>query len=108
MGKAAEFTESSFESDVLKSEIPVLVDFWAPSCGPCRMIAPLIEELAGSYEGRVKVGKVDVSEHQGLAIQYGIQNIPALLVFKNGVVQSSFVGVPGKSKLVGALDSVAE
>ena len=105
MGHAAEFTDAGFDSDVLSSSQPVLVHFWATWCGPCRQIAPLIDELAVKYEGKVKVGKVDIDQHQDLAEKYGINAIPTLLLFKDGEIIERFQGVPPRVKLETALDS---
>lgn len=96
-------TKENFENEVLKSDIPVLVDFWASWCGPCRMLAPTIEELAKEYEGKVKVGKINVDEQQELASKYGIMSIPTVLVFKNGNVAAQSVGFVPKEKLVAML-----
>lgn len=90
-------TEQNFEQEVLKSDKPVLVDFWATWCGPCRMLAPTIEEIAREQEGIVKVGKVDVDEQPGLAAKFGISSIPTLMVFKDGKVTGSAVGMRPKS-----------
>jgi thioredoxin 1 len=106
MGHAAEFTEDAFETDVLQSSVPVLVDFWATWCGPCRQIAPLIDELAAKYDGKVKIGKVNVDEQSGLAQQYGISAIPTLLLFKDGEIVDRMQGVPPRSKLESRLDSL--
>ncbi len=92
-------TESNFENEVLKSEIPVIVDFWASWCGPCRMLAPVLSEIADEYDGTVKVCKVNVDEEMGLAVKYGINSIPALFIFKNGQVVNSAVGVMPKSQI---------
>jgi thioredoxin 1 len=105
MGHAAEFTDAGFDSDVLNSSQPVLVDFWATWCGPCRQIAPLIDDLAVKYEGKVKVGKVDIDQNQDLAEKYGINAIPTLLLFKDGEIIERFQGVPPRVKLESALDS---
>jgi thioredoxin 1 len=91
--------DATFDSEVLKSEIPVLVDFWAVWCGPCKAIAPTVEELAKQYRGKVKVAKMDVDEHQKVPQQYGIKSIPTLLVFKGGRVVDTIVGAVPRSKL---------
>ena len=106
MGHAAEFTDAAFDDDVLQSAEPVLVDFWAPWCGPCRQIAPLIDELAIQYNGKVKVGKVNVDDNPETAQKYDIMNIPTLLLFKDGQVAERFVGLPPRSKLEAAMQSV--
>jgi thioredoxin 1 len=105
MGNAAEFTEQGFESDVLQSSQPVLVDFWATWCGPCRQIAPLIDELAVKYDGSVRIGKVNVEDHPELAQRYGINAIPTLLLFKEGEIIERFQGIPPRTKLEAALES---
>ena len=92
-------TEENFEQEVLKSELPVLVDFWASWCGPCRMIAPSLAEIAEEYEGKAKVGKVNVDEQMRLAMRYGINSIPALLLFKNGEVAATSVGARPKAQI---------
>jgi thioredoxin 1 len=106
MANVAEFTDQNFEAEVLKSTLPVLVDFWAPWCGPCRQIAPLIEQLATTNAGAVKVGKLDVDQSPKTAQAYGVMNIPTLLIFKNGDVVQRFVGVQSPSRLQAALDQV--
>ena len=92
-------TEANFEEEVLKSDIPVLVDFWASWCGPCMMLAPVVEEIAKEYEGKIKVGTVNVDEQQRLAVQYRISSIPSLKLFKNGEIADSTVGFMQKEEL---------
>jgi thioredoxin 1 len=101
--KPVELTEGNFEQEVLKSTTPVLVDFWAVWCGPCKMIAPVVDELANEYDGKLKVGKVDVDNHQQIAMQYGIRSIPTLLVFKGGRVVEQIVGAAPKKALIDKL-----
>jgi thioredoxin 1 len=103
--KYVTLTEANFNSEVLQSPVPVLVDFWATWCAPCRMIAPQIEDLASEYAGRVKVAKIEVEENQNLAAQYNIQSVPTLLVFKNGKVVDQVVGVVPKKALAAKLDA---
>jgi thioredoxin 1 len=104
MSKAMKFTDDSFEDDVLNADQPVLVDFWAEWCGPCRMVGPVVDELAGEYEGKVKIGKVNVDENQ-IATEYGIRSIPSLLIFKNGEVVDQIVGAVPKAQLKKQLDA---
>lgn len=107
MGQAAEFSDAGFDTDVLQSDHPVLVDFWAPWCGPCRQIAPLIDELAKQYAGSVKIGKVNVDENPVLSTQYGISAIPTLLLFKDGKIVERFQGVPPRTRLEAALNEAS-
>mgnify|MGYP001089013463 CR=1 FL=1 len=102
---AVEFTNDNFEELVLKSDKPVLVDFWAEWCGPCRMVGPIVEELANDYDGKAVIGKVNVDEHGEISSKFGIRNIPTLLVFKNGEVVDKQVGVAQKSVLAGKIDA---
>ncbi len=104
MSNVAEFTDQSFKAEVLESSQPVLVDFWAPWCGPCRAIGPVIEELAQENAGTVKVGKVNIDESPETAAQYGVSSIPTLLVFHNGEVVERLVGVQPKMRLQEALE----
>lgn len=104
MANVTEFTESNFAQEVLQSSEPVLVDFWAPWCAPCRMIGPVIDELASEYRGAVKIGKVNIDDNPGPAQSYNVMNIPTLLLFKGGEVVERFVGVQPKAKLQKALD----
>ena len=97
---------TNFESEVKNSDVPVLVDFWAPWCGPCKMISPILEELAGDYEGKVKVAKINVDNNQELASQFGIRGIPTVMIFKDGEVANSFVGLRPKEDLATALEAV--
>jgi thioredoxin 1 len=105
MANVAEFTDANFQQEVLQASEPVLVDFWAPWCGPCRMIAPVVEELASEYGGAVKVGKLNIDDSPSAAQSYGVSSIPTLMVFKGGDVIERFVGVQPKAKLQQALDA---
>lgn len=104
-GKVTEFTDQSFKTEVLQSSQPVLVDFWAPWCGPCRMIAPMIEELAEEYSGAIKIGKINIDDSPRAAGDFGVSSIPTLMIFKDGEVIDRFVGVQPKTRLQAALDA---
>lgn len=103
---ALEITDATFEEVVLKSDKPVVVDFWAAWCGPCRMVGPIIEEVSEEYAGKAVVGKVDVDSHQEYAAKYGVRNIPTVLVFKNGEIVDRKVGVSPKQAYTDAIDAV--
>ncbi|VAW63078.1 Thioredoxin [hydrothermal vent metagenome] len=98
-------SDDSFESNVLKSEVPVLVDYWAEWCGPCKMISPILEEIAGDYDGKVKFAKLNIDENPGTPPKFGIRGIPTLMLFKNGEVEATKVGALSKSQLTAFLDS---
>ena len=98
-------TEGSFEVDVLKSGEPVLVDFWAEWCGPCKMIAPILDEVARDYAGKLKVAKINIDENQGTPSKFGVRGIPTLMIFKNGAVEATKVGALSKSQLKAFIDS---
>ncbi|MCF6096187.1 thioredoxin [Thermovorax subterraneus] len=101
--KPITLTDDNFEQEVLNSDIPVLVDFWAPWCGPCRMMAPVIDELAAEYEGRIKVGKLNVDENPNSASAFGIMSIPTLILFENGQPSKKMIGFRPKSEIVSEL-----
>ncbi|MBI5647829.1 MAG: thioredoxin [Ignavibacteriae bacterium] len=101
-----ELTDGNFQAEVLESDLPVLIDFWAVWCGPCRMIAPIVEELAGEYAGKVKIGKLDVDNNPNVAMQYGIRSIPTILLMHKGEVVDRIVGAVPKAKIVEKLQTV--
>ena len=101
---AAQVTDSTFKQEVLESEAPVLVDFWAPWCGPCRMVAPVVDEISEQYEGQVKVVKVNTDENPSVASQYGIRSIPTLMIFKGGQRVDMVVGAVPKTTLANTLE----
>ena len=105
-GSVVEFSDTNFEQEVIGSSTPVLIDLWAAWCGPCRMIAPIVEELAGTYAGKMKMGKVNVDDHPQIAAQYRVMNIPTLLLFKGGQEVDRIVGVVPKQELARRIDKV--
>lgn len=100
------FTSEDFETEVLKSEVPVMVDFYADWCGPCKMMAPIVDELASEFEGKIKVGKINVDECSDIAMKYGVMSIPTLIIFKGGQVVRKEVGIQTKKLLVSDLNQV--
>ena len=100
------FTDEGFQADVLDSDVPVLVDFWAEWCQPCKMLSPTMDELADEYAGRAKVTKINIDDNRQVATQFGIMSIPTVLLFHNGEIKNTFVGLSGKDKFTGALDEL--
>ena len=98
-------SDDSFEQEVLQSDLPVLVDYWAEWCGPCKMIAPLLDEIAGDYKGKLKVSKLNIDENSGTPPQYGIRGIPTLMIFKNGSAAATKVGALSKGQLIEFIDA---
>ena len=105
MSSAPAVTDSSFDKDVLQSDLPVLVDFWAPWCGPCRMVAPVVEEISKDFEGKIKVFKLNTDENPNVASQYGIRSIPTLMIFKGGQKVDTVVGAVPKDQLAKKLEA---
>jgi thioredoxin 1 len=103
--KIKHVTDASFETEVLSSRVPVLVDYWAEWCGPCKSIAPILDEVAKEYQGRLKIAKINVDENQSVPAKFGIRGIPTLMLFKNGNVEATRVGALSKSQLTAFLDS---
>ncbi|WP_415034335.1 thioredoxin TrxA [Azonexus sp.] len=98
-------TDATFEAEVLQAELPVLVDYWAEWCGPCKMISPILDEIAAEYAGKLKVAKVNIDDNQGTPAKYGIRGIPTLMLFKNGNIEATKVGALSKSQLAAFIDS---
>ncbi|MFQ5904806.1 MAG: thioredoxin [Candidatus Binatia bacterium] len=106
MAKITHVGDDNFEVEVIRSDLPVLIDFWAPWCGPCKSIAPVIEELAGEYEGRLKVTKLNVDDNPVIPSRYGVRGIPNLIIFKGGAVKEQIVGAVPKGRLVDAIEKI--
>lgn len=104
--KPLTITDDNFENEVIKSDLPVLIDFWAVWCGPCKIIAPVVEQLAEEYNGKLKVGKLDVDNNQDSSIKYGVRSIPTLLLFKNGEVKDTIIGAVGKQQIVQKINAL--
>ena len=100
MSKKLEFTDANFEAEVITSQLPVLVDVWAPWCGPCKILEPVVEEIAGLFEGKLKVGKMNTDDNRDTAAKYGIMSIPTIIIFKDGKVQERIVGAQPKKTIV--------
>ncbi len=100
-----EITDDNFEAEVINSDLPVLIDFWAVWCGPCKMIAPIVEELATEYDGKAKIGKLDVDSNQQTSIKYGVRSIPTLLLFKGGELKDTIIGAVPKTNIVEKLNA---
>ena len=101
-----EITDNNFDTEVLQSDLPVLIDFWAVWCGPCKMIAPIVEELSTELEGKMKIGKLDVDSNQKTSIKYGVRSIPTLLIFKDGKLADTIIGAVPKNHIVDRLNKV--
>jgi thioredoxin 1 len=104
--KPIEITDANFNKEVIEATVPVLIDFWAVWCGPCRAIAPIVEDLAGEYEGRAKIGKLDLDKNPDVAMKFGIRGIPTILIFKGGKVVDTIVGLTNKATLSAKLSAV--
>jgi thioredoxin 1 len=104
--KLVEITDDNFETEVTNSDKPVLIDFWAVWCGPCKLIAPIVEELATEYDGKVKIGKLDVDSNQQTSIKFGVRSIPTLLLFKDGKLKETIIGAVPKKNIVDKLNSI--
>ena len=100
-----EITDDNFEAEVINSDLPVLIDFWAVWCGPCKMVAPIVEELATEYDGKAKIGKLDVDSNQQTSIKYGVRSIPTLLLFKDGELKDTIIGAVPKTNIVEKLNA---
>ncbi len=108
MAEPIELTEENFTSEVLEADIPVMIDFWAPWCGPCNMVSPIVESLANKYEGKIKVAKVNLDESPALASEYGVRSIPAIFIFNGGKVAERTVGVQPEDALAAMIDRVLQ
>ncbi len=106
MSEKLEFSDSNFTSEVIESDLPVLVDFWAPWCGPCRIVDPVVQEIAGEYDGKLKVGKLNTDDNREVAAKYGIMSIPTLMIFKGGEVKERIIGAQPKKAITDKIDSV--
>jgi thioredoxin 1 len=104
MAKPVHVTDSTFDAEVFKSDVPVLTDFWAEWCGPCKMIAPILEEIAEEFDGQIKIAKVDVDAHNQMAMQFGVQSIPTMILFKNGQPVERLVGAMPKERLLSRIE----
>jgi thioredoxin 1 len=108
MSIEAEFTDANFDAEVIQSDTPVLVDFWAPWCGPCKMIAPIVEEIANEYSNKLKVGKLNTDDNQQIAAKFGVMSIPTLMIFKGGEPVERIVGAQAKDTLTTKIDAVLD
>lgn len=104
--KPITITDDNFETEVLNSEIPVLIDFWAVWCGPCKIIAPVVEQIAEEYDGKIKVGKLDVDDNQQTSIKFGVRSIPTILIFKSGQVKETIIGAVAKQQIIQKVNAV--